>query len=304
MTDVVIRPVRPDDAEAIADVCNAETKALYGEADVDEAGVRGWMDLPDIGLVVAELDGQVLGYGDVQRGDGGTRFPIDVRVHPEAPVEEVAGALVDGLTAWAEERAEPGAQLRTFVAERHAPYRAAVERRGYELIRHSFTMEIELPETIDPPEWPGGISVRTYEPERDERAVYECVQEAFADHWDFHPVPFESFRSFRDADPRFAPALWWLAEDGPDLAGVSLNAWYWSGDPTHGWIGTLAVRRPWRRRGLALALLRHSFRDFTARGATRVGLGVDAENTTGAVRLYEKAGMRPVRRNDQYSKAL
>jgi ribosomal protein S18 acetylase RimI-like enzyme len=50
--------------------------------------------------------------------------------------------------------------------------------------------------------------------------------------------------------------------------------------------------------------LRHSFRDFQQRGATRVALGVDGENTTGAVRLYEQAGMRQVRRNDTYEKKL
>ena len=64
----------------------------------------------------------------------------------------------------------------------------------------------------------------------------------------------------------------------------------------------LAVRKPWRSRGLGLALLRQSFADFAARGANRVGLVVDAENTTGAVRLYERAGMRPVRRLDVYER--
>ena len=134
--------------------------------------------------------------------------------------------------------------------------------------------------------------------------MYECAQESFADHWDFRRIPFDVWRSFMAADSRFDPELWWLAEDGDELAGVCLNFWHFSGDPTFGWIGTLGVRRPWRRRGLGLALLRHSFVDFKRRGATRVGLGVDAENTTGAVRLYERAGMRPVRRNDAYDRAL
>ena len=71
-----------------------------------------------------------------------------------------------------------------------------------------------------------------------------------------------------------------------------------------GWVGILGVRLSWRRRGLATALLQHSFRDFRARGATRVGLGVDAENTTGAVRLYERVGMQVVRRDDTYEKTL
>jgi len=58
-----------------------------------------------------------------------------------------------------------------------------------------------------------------------------------------------------------------------------------------GWVGTLGVRRPYRRQGLGLALLRHSFAEFYRRGRRRVGLGVDSQNLTGATRLYQKAGM-------------
>ena len=71
-----------------------------------------------------------------------------------------------------------------------------------------------------------------------------------------------------------------------------------------GWVEVLGVRRQWRRRGLALALLLHAFGEFHRRGHKRVGLGVDGENTTGAVRLYEKAGMRPGRQWDVYERQL
>jgi mycothiol synthase len=98
-------------------------------------------------------------------------------------------------------------------------------------------------------------------------------------------------------------SLWWVVDDGDELAAVSLNRWHFSGDPQFGWIDVLGVRPEWRRRGLATALLLHTFRDFRRRGATRVGLGVDGENTTGAVRLYEQVGMRVVRRTDIYETA-
>ena len=71
-----------------------------------------------------------------------------------------------------------------------------------------------------------------------------------------------------------------------------------------GWLSTLAVRRPWRRQGIALALLHHTFREFHRRGRYRVGLGVDSANLTGATRLYEKAGMRISRQWDAYEKEL
>jgi mycothiol synthase len=302
--EVVLRAATRDDVPSIAEVCNAEAHALYGEADVDATAVGGWFELANAAMFVAEVQGRLVGYADVRRDEEGTRFPLDVRVHPDAAGSGVADALVSRLEDWAAPRAVPGAQLRAFAPERDAEYRAAVERRGYELIRHSYTMELELPEELEPPDWPEGLSLRAYDPARDEEAVYEAVQDAFADHWDHHRVPIEEWRPFNTGEPRFDPSLWWLVEDGGELAAVSLNAWHLSGDPTYGWIETLGVRRAWRRRGLALALLRHSYLDFAARGATRVGLGVDAENTTGAVRLYERAGMRPVRRRDTWSRAL
>ena len=73
------------------------------------------------------------------------------------------------------------------------------------------------------------------------------------------------------------------------------------GDPELGWIGTLGVRPAWRRRGLGEALLRAAFAELFARGRRRVGLGVDTENVTGALRLYERVGMRPIRQNDNWS---
>jgi ribosomal protein S18 acetylase RimI-like enzyme len=64
------------------------------------------------------------------------------------------------------------------------------------------------------------------------------------------------------------------------------------------------VRRPWRQRGLGLALLLQSFRAFHERGENRVGLGVDSANETGATRLYERAGMRVVAEDVVWRKEL
>jgi ribosomal protein S18 acetylase RimI-like enzyme len=81
--------------------------------------------------------------------------------------------------------------------------------------------------------------------------------------------------------------LWVIAWDGNEIAGFSLNRFRMG----IGWVGTLGVRRPWRKKGLGLALLRHSFGEFYKRGMKTIGLGVDASNPTGATRLYQGAGM-------------
>jgi mycothiol synthase len=301
--DTVLRPAEEADAAAIAQLCNRLSQALYSDADVGEDEVRRWFDMPTLQMWVAEVDGRVAGYVDVDRDDGG-RFQIDARVEPSSWGRGLAPALLASAESWAGDQGGSGAVARAFTAAPNRDLIDALEQRGYRLIRHSFNMETELAREIPEPRWPDGIAIRTYDPVHDEVAVYEAVQDAFADHWDYHRAPIERFRFWTSERPGFDSELCWLAEDGGELAGASLNFWHWSGDRTIGWIGTLGVRRPWRRRGLALALLHHSFRDFKRRDAKRVSLGVDAENTTGAVRLYERAGMHQAKRFDSFERTL
>ena len=214
---MTLRTPTVEDAGAIADLCNALTRDLYGEADANEQTVTEWFGLPDLGMFLVERDGRVAGYLDVRCDDEGRRFPVDLRIHPDARGSGVADELLEAAEEWERERAEPGGLSRGFVAERDGEARGAYERRGYGLIRHSFFMEIDLPEQPEPPEWPSGIAVRTFDRERDEQAVFECNQESFADHWDFSPIPIERWRTFAFGD-RHDPSLWWLAEDGGEVA--------------------------------------------------------------------------------------
>ena len=296
--EVVVRAPTEADAAAVADVCNELSGTLYGVADLSPEEVRYWLSLPELGTVVAERDGAVAGYADFRRRGSGS-IEIDLRVRPAAAGLGVADALLGAAEAFA-----PGTTGRCLVSERDDEGRSALGRRGYRLIRHSFYMQIELSEPPESPVWPPGFAVRRYAGPADERPVYACQQESFRDHWEFRPAPFEEWRRYSFGRPTFDPSLWWLAESGDELAGICLNDWHATGDRTFGWIGTLGVRKPWRGRGLGLALLRHSFVDFARLGATRVGLTVDGENTTGAVRLYERAGMRQVRRVDIYERTL
>jgi len=86
------------------------------------------------------------------------------------------------------------------------------------------------------------------------------------------------------------------------LAGGSLCMY--EEDLKLGWVDNLAVLRPWRQKGLGMALLLHSFAEFHRRGIYTVGLGVDSQNLTGATRLYERAGMHIALQSDTYQKEL
>jgi mycothiol synthase len=292
-----VRDGRVEDVPAIRVLLEEHALASFGEPELSEEEVRSWFSLPKLWIEVAERDGRLVGYLDVRSEEGG-RFEVDARtLEPEvAPL----------LVAAAEEHARGKAEsptLRGYVQGDEPVLREVFEARGWRPIRHSFQMRIELGDDLPEPEWPDGLRPRNFRPGEEQR-VYEANMDAFADHWDFRREPMEDWRRYTVDHHRFDPSLWWLVEDGDELAGFSLNAWHFSGDRQFGWIGSFGVRRPWRKRGLGTALLRHSFRDFRSRGATRVGLGVDGENTTGAVRLYERADMRMVRRNDTYEKTL
>ena len=161
-------------------------------------------------------------------------------------------------------------------------------------------MRIELEQQLPEPEWPDGYAVRTMR-EGEERRFYDAQMASFADTWMFAPEPYESWRHYMVDDSVFDPALWLVVEQGDDLAGI-LIARAPENEPGVGWIRILGVVPEHRQRGLGQALLRHSFRDFAGRGFDAVGLGVDAENPTGAVRLYERAGMHVERTSLIYEK--
>jgi mycothiol synthase len=212
--------------------------------------------------------------------------------------------LLHTAEEWAQERAAAGTLLRGVVTQPDEPLRRLYEAAGYRLIRHSLEMRVELSPRVPEPQWPDGAAVRTFVPGEDEQRVYEADMEAFADHWEFVREPFEVWSAGLVEHPSFDPLLWFLVEEGPEITGFCLCSVHASGDPAFGYVTVLGVRRPWRRRGLGLALLHHAFHEFRRRGMTRAGLDVDAENLTGAVRLYERAGMRIVKRRDILEKAL
>jgi mycothiol synthase len=266
----------------------------------------------DIRLVFAP-NGQMAGYIEVWT----TSRPL---VHPWMwgrvdPDYEDLG-IGTWLMHWGEQRALR--ELPTVPAElRFAPRvgtlreaekpKRLFEDLGYQHIRSGYHMLIEMEASVPEPVFPEGITLRTYTPGVDTAAAYRAVEDSFRDHFGFVEQPFEEglnrFRHFWE-DEGSDPTLLFLAMDGDQVAGINLCRPHSFDDPEMGWVGTLGVLRPWRKRGLGLALLRHSFNEFFRRGKRKVGLGVDAQNLTGALRLYENAGMHVHQAFDQYEKEL
>ena len=288
------RPPAPDDAVAVAGLMAACVRADEGaEGTSVEHVLDDWheIDLPEEAVLVLGPDGDVAGYADVVN-----RAFVSVTVygyvHPAHRGMGIGAWLVGWGEDWIRERmhlAPEGERVvvKHYIISTNAGARGLLESAGYEAVRGTYVMEIHLEGEPPEPEWPEELSVRTFVPGRDERAVFEAVEDAFRDVWDRPRGTFERFVAMTHNE-NFDPSLWFLATKGEEIAGAALCKTV-AGE---GWVDVVGVRRPWRRRGLGLALLRHAFGEYRRRGVRRVELSVDAGSVTGAPRLYGRAGMR------------
>lgn len=311
---LLVRPPTRDDAEKVVDLFNTCSIAETGEpATTTEELLREWT-LPELNLatdIFLIMDGdKVVGYQEYWniRPPWVNIFAFG-RVHPDYEKRGIGTAMLHMVENRARQdfdKAPPDARIFLSTGINHVNDRAKalLENEGYSLIRHFWRMKIDMDQPPAAPVWPEGITVRTHIPGQDDRAVHAALDEAFEDHWGHTPFPFEHFETFMLKDPKFDPTLWFLAMDGDQIAGLSLCRWEMPEDPQMAWVDDLGVRRPWRRRGVARALLLHSFNEFYRRGKRRAGLGVDSQSLTGATRLYEGAGMHPDRQWDRFEKTL
>ena len=297
-----------DDLKAVHNVITTSDLAYLGSADItlDEVGTS-WLapefDLQQDAWLIAGPTGQVVGYASVGQQEH-ARIYGEILVLPEHSHLGFQDALLAQVEQWAQgqvPQARPDARvaISCFVSQGDEPGALSLQQHGYKEIRRSWNMEITMNEAPSEPEWPAGITARTFHP-GDERVIFDTDEEAFKDHWGHMPGNFERWKHWTIERENFDPTLWFLAYEGDQIAGVSLCAHR----DALGWVDTLAVLRPWRKLGLGKALLQHSFGEFYRRGTRTVGLGVDAQNLTGATRLYERVGMHVVRVYINYEKEL
>ena len=170
---------------------------------------------------------------------------------------------------------------------------------GYVQVRVFERLGIAAAEIRVLDEQPAGIDLRPMRHPDDEHAVHECVEEAFADHFRYAPIPFEEFFApFHDTPPE--KQVWLVACDGPEIVGAAFGL----SMERSGYVDILAVRRPWRGRHIGLALLIETFVRLRDLGHDQLTLGVDATNPTGAAHLYRRAGMSLRRRSLHFEKLL
>jgi mycothiol synthase len=284
---VSVRPITQEDIPAIAEFLADDETHLYGRPSrVGVPDVEAWLsgvDLPRDTWMFEE-GGKLVALGWVEKhNDTGVSIGVVQREHrgrglgsklvdrSEERLRALGVGRIHGVSIAADTAADP-----------------LLASRGYREVRRFWEMTVELGEE-PPPEHvlPEGLRLEPFSMEL-AHGFHAALEEAFEDHWEHEPTPFDEWWQRQRRRPNHDPSLWFLIREDDEVIAATRNDPERSGG---GWIGAIGVRRAWRGGGLAKALLRQSFREFHRRGSRRVGLGVDSENTTGATKLYESVGM-------------
>jgi mycothiol synthase len=293
--------------QLIYDVCEADgdtTVAVTAEEMKVEWQTPGF-NLETDAIVAVTADGRIVGFEEFMDEHEHSKLRTDGYVHPRFKGLGIATAMMQAI----EERARkdislaaPGVRvyLHSTLDSHDKDGRSVHENCGFSPIRYHWRMQADLKSPPPVAVWPAGIELRPFIKGEHDRVVWEAMNEAFRDHWGHHDIPFDQWELGKFGSENFDPSLWMVAWEGDQIAGISLNRYRMD----IGWISNLGVRRPWRKMGLGYSLLIHSFGEFYKRGTKTIGLGVDAENPTGATRLYIKAGMYAASEFVTYEKEL
>jgi mycothiol synthase len=264
-------------------------------------------------LLLALIDGSIVGASEtnVRTRDLGPNHHVEGWVRPSLRRRGLGRALLH----WAEMRAREVAlvdgrsgerSLSSWPDEAQAGAVALYESEGYGIVRYGFMMVRDLAEPIAERPLPEGLEMRPVDP-ADHRRIWDADTEAFRDHWNAGERTDADFEGWF-ASPEIDTSLWRVAWEGDEVAGSVMNFIYPAENDAlgvrRGWLDHVSVRRPWRRRGLASALIADSMHALRGAGMDEAALGVDAENPSGALQVYEHLGFRRVRTGVSYQKAM
>jgi mycothiol synthase len=314
------------DLEAIANLINTCEAADHLDSGTSVQELRRSLDQPSLDKthdirLWEDASGQLVGMGRLWIPSTGEVIDgfLGFRVHPTAR----GGDLEKQIVAWGEGRMREVSQERGVQVKLRSGTRAdqsdritILESCGFKADRYFFTMQRALKASVEPllcepipePQLPEGFTLRQTKGEQDTEAWVEMYNQTFIDHWNHHDLTVERANHFL-SDPNYRPELDLIAV-APD--GMFAAFCYCEISPEEnarkgrheGWITSLGTRRGFRRMGLGRAMLLSGMQRLQAAGVEIAKLGVDAENPSGALRLYESVGFQKAYTNISYVKDM
>ena len=269
---------------------------------------------PTQDMLLVEVDGKMIAYNRVfweKQEDGTFLYNLFGFLLPEWRRKGIGTCMFQ----WAENRQRQVASGHEQDVERYFQVAAAntekgaialYEKFGYQPVRYELLMRRDISDPLPEAHMPAGLEVRPVKEEHI-RPIWDAMQEAFKDHWGFiheSEVKFEAWQK----EPIFQPKLWKIAWAGDQVAGMVLNFISESENQEYnrkrGYTEGICVRRPWRKQGLARSLIVQSIQMFKEMGMTETALGVDSQNLSGALRLYQGVGYRQNKQVAIYRKPM
>ena len=283
---VKLRPAVPADAEAVHALVSARDVADLGTtdstlADITEEWAGVQLDLA-ADTLVADAGDTLAGYAVIRRP--GTYAVV-------APEHEGSGIGTE-LRRWAEAHDRRSRRLfhRQLVPRHNRSGAIHLRSAGYGVLRTYWRMTVELDgyAAAEPP--PAGVALRPLNPATDGAELYDLDAVSFGENADYEPEPLGVFSAEHLSAHDLEPALSAIAVAGGRIVGFALTRR--RRDTATGYIDLLAVHPDHRRRGIARALLTHTFAACAAAGLRSAALGVASDNPP-AMALYEAVGMSP-----------
>ncbi len=309
-----LRHPRPRDAPEVAAVVVAHDIADFGEPDFSEHDLlddweRPRFDLERDAWVVVGPTGRLIGYAFVWQVEPGAQLEADAFVAPEYGGRGLGGQLVDLIEARSVEIASgstaPAVKLGLYASRANTAKRDLLDRRGYAPSHTRLRLKVDLArrETEAEATASPDVVVREFDPPSDEDAVREVMDQAFLGRARYSRRRVDEWLDLRVRHPAFDPKLWHVATAPGDAEAVVGAILVYDVGGT-GYVSSVGVRDGWRGRGVGQALLAEAFAALRDRGQMRVVVEVDAEDASGARRLYERVGMRVSEEHDWFEKRV
>ncbi|RCX16672.1 acetyltransferase (GNAT) family protein [Fontibacillus phaseoli] len=289
-----------------------EISELVVACDIDEYGQPDFVleDLLDIcsGIPLAtnswmiRMSGEVAAFAFLEENGAG-RLSSYGYVHPKWKKRGLGSLLLEGIENRAREYVldspETAWSLSNVIPALSEAARQLLETGGYVFQRKysRMSMEMQTPPALSSP--PNGISIDLYNPVADEDRLWSAYRETFQDTRTYYEVDKSDWLKEKSGT-HYDRNFWFAAHADGQLAGFVISKNF--GD--HLYVDLLGVRRPWRKQGIARALLERVFQAAYTHGIGQVLLSVDDASLTGANRLYEAIGMKALFQMAFYEKKL